>query len=283
MRPDVALVAPGNMGAGLARVLAEHGVAVRTHLEGRGPASLQRAREARMQDAPLAALVEVDFVLSVMPPAAALPFAQKLVPLIVSSSRRPVFVDCNAKSPQRALEMAALFEAAGIDFVDAAIIGPPPQPGRGVPRLYAAGGPAPALRVLGSHGLDVRVLEGPVGAAAALKMSFAGINKGLTAVASVMILAATRSQAAPALRQELLESWPALAQSLSRQVPGMLPKAYRWVDEMHEIAGFAGEDPAARQIFEGAAALYERLAKDLKEAGLESAALADFFREAASH
>jgi hypothetical protein len=121
------------------------------------------------------------------------------------------------------------------------------------------------------------VLEGPVGAAAALKMSFAGINKGLTAVASAMILAATRAGAAPALREELLERWPMLAGSLSRQVPDMLPKAYRWVAEMREIAAFAGDDTATREIFLGAAQLYERIARDHAGDRTESDALAGFF------
>jgi hypothetical protein len=107
-------------------------------------------------------------------------------------------------------------------------------------------------------------------------MSFAGINKGLTAVAAAMILAATRAGAASALREELLERWPMLAGSLSRQVPDMLPKAYRWVAEMQEIAAFAGEDAATRAIFLGAAELCERIARDHAGEGTESRALAGF-------
>ncbi len=44
----------------------------------------------------------------------------------------------------------------------------------------------------------------------------------------------------------------------------MPPKAYRWVAEMQEIAGFVGEDPAAHDLYEGAADFYERFAEDFE-------------------
>ena len=46
----------------------------------------------------------------------------------------------------------------------------------------------------------------------------------------------------------------------------MPPKAYRWVAEMHEIAGFVGEDPTAHELYEGAAHFYERIAADFEAA-----------------
>jgi 3-hydroxyisobutyrate dehydrogenase-like beta-hydroxyacid dehydrogenase len=277
MKPTVAIVAPGSMGAGLARVLTEHGLEVLTSLQGRGAASEARAQASRMKAVSLPGLLDADFLLSVMPPAAALPFARQMAALLKKASRKPLFVDCNAKSPQSARQIGATIAAAGAAFVDASIIGLPPQPGRRGPKLYASGDPAVRLEDLTQYGLDIRVLEGPVGAASALKMSFAGINKGLTAVASAMILAATRAGAASALREELAESWPELLASLTRQVPDMLPKAYRWVAEMREIAEFAGEDAATRQIFTGARELYGRIARDVAGGGKESSALSGFF------
>ncbi|WP_253713756.1 hypothetical protein [Bradyrhizobium sp. WD16] len=64
--------------------------------------------------------------------------------------------------------------------------------------------------MLGRHGLDVRVIDGPVGAASALKLSYAGITKGLVAIAATMVLAAERAGAGPALRAELAASQPQL-------------------------------------------------------------------------
>src|SRR5262249_19161294 len=117
----------------------------------------------------------------------------------------------------------------------------------------------------------------------ALKMSYAGITKGLTALGSAMLLAATRAGAADALRRELADSQPALFAWLSRQVPGMYPKAYRWVAEMEEIADFVQEDGAARGIFEGAAELYERLAADAAGDRREIGALSAFLAQEAGN
>lgn len=62
--------------------------------------------------------------------------------------------------------------------------------------------------MLAQHGLTIKLLDGPVGAASGLKMSYAGITKGLTALAAAMMLAATRFGAASDQAAELAESQP---------------------------------------------------------------------------
>ena len=161
--------------------------------------------------------------------------------------------------------------------MDASIIGLAPKPGQASPHIYVCGESAARVLVLGEYGLDVRVLDGAVGAASALKMCYAGINKGVAALASAMILAAARSGATEALYQEMSESLPGLLQSLRRQVPDMLPKAYRWVAEMREIAEFASEDAATQAVFVGFSELFERISRDLVGEKRESAALTGFF------
>ena len=87
-------------------------------------------------------------------------------------------------------------------------------------------------------------------------------TKGLTAIAAAMVLAATRAGAAAALRQELAASQPQLLQRFAKTLPDMVPKAYRWVAEMREIAAFVGEDSAASRMYDAFADFYERLAAD---------------------
>jgi putative dehydrogenase len=224
-------------------------------------------------------LCEAQFVLSILPPAAALSFAQTMVPLLKDTAQKPVFVDCNAVSPETVRQIGEVIAATGAPFIDAAIIGLPPKAGSGPsPHFYSSGADANRLLALASYGLDVRVLEGPVGAASALKMCYAGINKGLTAIAAAMILAAARSGATAALYQEMSESLPGLLNSLRRQVPDMLPKAYRWVAEMREIAAFGGaEDEATRAIFNGFAQLFEQIAQDVGGEQRASGTLKQFF------
>jgi putative dehydrogenase len=95
---------------------------------------------------------------------------------------------------------------------------------------------------------------------------------------AVMMLAATRAGTAEALHRELAQSQPALLAWLTRQVPRMYSKAYRWVAEMDEIAGFVEEDRAGHQLFEGAADLYRRLATDFATTNAETSALTKFLK-----
>ena len=282
MNPIVAIVAPGNMGAAIAKRLSEHGVKVLTTLEGRSGASKARADSAGMEAVAPERLTEAEFLLSILPPGSALSFAERMAPALRDAQRKPVFVDCNAVSPATVERISAVIGATGAPFIDASIIGFPPVAGRASPHIYACGEHAVRLTTLSAHGLDIRVLEGPVGAASALKMCYAGINKGVAAIATAMILAATRAGAAPALRQELSESLPDLLDSLNRQIPDMLPKAYRWVAEMQEIAAFAGDDATAADIFTAFSKLYDRVSHDYASEKHESAALTQFFANGAA-
>src|SRR3972149_7115558 len=115
------------------------------------------------------------------------------------------------------LGIANVIAAPGCPFVGAGIIGPPPKPGSTNTKIYASGPAAKIFGKLNDYGLIVRVLEGPLTAAAALKMSYAGITQGITALGAAMMLAATRGGSAEALKAELAESQPALLGYLSRQ------------------------------------------------------------------
>ena len=137
-----------------------------------------------------------------------------------------------------------------------------PRRGRKASPPYIFGEDAPSLVRLGDLGLEVRIMEGPVGAASALKMSYAGINKGGILLAAAMLLGATRAGVADVLRAELAESQPQLLNRIERAIPDMYPKASRWAPEMEQIADFLGDDLAARDIFRGMAALCRQLAAD---------------------
>jgi putative dehydrogenase len=195
-----------------------------------------------------------------------------------NTRHKPVFADCNAVNPETVQQIGAVIAAVGTPFVDGCIIGLPPIGGSPCPRIYVSGAAAGRLRELADYGLDVRVLDGPIGAASALKMCYAGINKGITTVVTAMLLAATRAGAAEALREEFAASDPQFLKSIYSRVTLMFPKAYRWVAEMQEIADFAGDDAATRKMYEGAAELYQRLANDLAGDKRETGALSEFVK-----
>ena len=61
-----------------------------------------------------------------------------------------------------------------------------------------------------------------------------------------------------------------------QQLPPMPAEAYRWIAEMQEIAGFVGDDPAARELYQGAAHFCERMAEDFNEEKNNVVALLQF-------
>ena len=266
MGETVAVIAMGEMGSGVARRLHERGATVLTSLAGRSAASAARAQKAGAiavsTDDELAA--QADFILSIVPPGDALALAGRLAPSIRKAGRHPVYVDCNAVSPQTAEKIGAVLEGTGCTYVDAGIIGPPPGPNSRTV-FYASGPGAKELERLGACGLSIRAMEGPNGAASAMKLSYAGITKGCTAICAAMMLGATRGGTAESLLQELSESQPMLLNWMRGFVSRMPPKAYRWVAEMEEIATFQQDDAAARDMYLGIARFYEQIAAALAD------------------
>jgi len=222
------------------------------------------------------AIANADIILSIVPPGEAVALAERLAALIVKRNNKPIVVDCNAVNVDTVKRIEEIIGSAQAPFVDGGIIGFPPQPGSKSPAFYMSGEHARDLAVLRDFGLDLRIVEGPVGAASALKMSYAGIVKGLAGISSAMVVAATNAGAADALRDELALSQPAILARLEVALPDMIPKAYRWVAEMQEIAGFLGPDHAASQIYEGFAKWFEHLARDAKGEAVDASLLKAF-------
>ena len=270
----IAVIAPGAMGSAVAKRLAENGVRVLTSLTGRSAATCERAEAAGMTQAEDAEIVTADLILSIVPPADAAALATRFAPRLDAVARMPIYVDCNAVSPATVHGIAATIAPTGAPFLDGAILGLPPKPGDKGPRIYVAGDDLGPLMALRERGLDMRACEGGVGAASGLKMAYAGINKGLRALAALVVLGAERAGAGAALRAELAESEPELLARFASGFADMMPKAHRWVAEMHEIADFLGPDRSGDQVFGGVAEIFARLAAPEGEA--EVAALLAF-------
>ncbi len=276
MTPVVAVIAPGMMGAAVGKRLVDNGVKVLTSLKGRSAETAGRAKTAGMSVANDEEIAASDFILSILPPGDAVALAERFQPALKASNAKPVYVDCNAINPKTVDRVAAVIAPTDCPFVDSGIIGSPPKPGDAGPRFYASGPAAPRFATLRQYGLDVRVLDGAMSAASALKMSYAGITKGTQAIGAAMMLAATRAGSADALFAELSSSQKEMFAWFKRGLALMPPKAYRWVAEMHEIAGFVGEDPTAHELYEGAAHFYERIAEDFDGDKKDVTALTEF-------
>ncbi len=257
----IAVVACGEMGGAIARRLGLKGAEVFTSLGGRSEASRARAVAARMQSVDDDALLigSVDMFLSVVPPATAVRVAERFAPALARAGGNVLYADCNAVAPATVRAIAKIIGATGSPFVDGGIIGGPPKDDDAGPRLYASGEAAERLGELRAFGLDVRVMTGGVGAASALKLAYASLTKGFTALGVAAATGAAAEGVSGALAAELAASQPAMAGFLTRAMPRMYPKAHRVVGEMEEIARFLGERPGA-EIYLGAAAVYQEVA-----------------------
>ncbi len=276
MTPVVAVIAPGMMGAAVGKRLVDNGVKVLTSLTGRSNETAARAKAAGLTAVGDEEIATSDFFLSILPPGDALSLVERFALALKASNAKPVYVDCNAINPATVERVAAALAPTGCPFVDAGIIGSPPKPGDAGPRIYASGPAAARFASLRQYGLDIRLLDGALSAASALKMSYAGITKGTQAIGAAMMLAATRAGSADALFKELQGSQKEMLAWFQRALASMPPKAYRWVAEMHEIAGFVGDDPTASELYQGAAHFYERIAEDFEGDKNDVAALKEF-------
>jgi L-threonate 2-dehydrogenase len=268
VQPAVAVIGAGEMGSAVGRRLRQMGARVMTELKGRSEQSARRASDCGLEIIEDDQLLvrEANFILSIVPPGVACAVAERFRAPLGSTERKPIFVECNAIAPQTVCRIEEILSETGCNFVDAGIIGGPPpidDPTKG-PRFYASGRHADMFASLAQYGLDVAVLQAPIGAASALKLSYAGLTKGFTALGAAMVGAAARYHLAEALRVELARSQPDMLMRIERLVPAMFPKAYRWVAEMEQIAEFAGADSEGASIYQGAARLYERISAEFQ-------------------
>lgn len=277
----IVVIAAGEMGAAVGGRLRENGAEVRTSLAGRSAKTAARAGRHGLiaLDGDARLVRDAAFVLSIVPPAEAVPLARRLAAALADSAAKPVYVDCNAIGPATVAEVAAAIGRAGCAFVDAGIIGSPPRPGTPGPKFYACGPATQRFAALREHGLDVRVIDAKIGTASALKMAYGSITKGFTAIGAAAMLGATTAGVADALKRELADSQPALKAWLDRQMPNMYAKAYRWVAEMEEVSAFLGNPSPSSEMFASVARLYEELALSQEGDRREIEALAAFVKD----
>ena len=216
MTPRIGLLFPGEMGAAV-------GAAVDGDVpwtsDGRSDETTARARQGGFHDVgSIERLVaESDLIISVCPPG----IAEQVATSVATEGFEGVYVEANAISPDRTERIAA---ETGLRLVDGGIIS------RTRVNLYLSGANEDieaVTRLFDGSDVDAIPLPGGVGAASALKMAFGGWNKiGVLLTAQAYAIARAYG-VADALAGEGVNANP---------VPRAGPKAWRWQDEMEEIA-----------------------------------------------
>lgn len=233
----VAIISPGEMGSTVGRAFHSHGFDIITCLEGRGAATRQRAEAAGFRDGgSLSDIVgAADIILAILPPALGLPLAETVAKAMRETGKTPPYVDCNAVAPETAAGIGAVIEAAGARFIDCGIVGSPPGKSDKPTRFYASGSGAEAMDVFNGKGIDVRQCGSEAGKASAVKMCYAGITKGTSALHAAMLMAAEKLGVADRIHEELPYSVGPLYKRMENITNALPAVADRYVGEMREI------------------------------------------------
>ena len=256
----IAILSPGSMGSAVGQALRENGYDVATNLDGRSERTRALAEEAgfRAVSGIDSIVEEADLVMSILVPSEAISVAREAAAAMKRTGASPAYADCNAVSPDTARELGGIIEAAGGRFIDAGIIGGPPGSGS-PPRFYASGPHEAVIGELDGKGIIVPLLGGDVGRASAIKMCYASLTKGVSALQTAALVAAYRLGLSSELEEEMSSSQAnVLAQMQS--VIGLPGKAFRWVGEMEEIAATFESVGVTGNFHHGAAEIFRMVA-----------------------
>ncbi|KAK5109084.1 hypothetical protein LTR62_007540 [Meristemomyces frigidus] len=282
----VGILSIGDMGVGIARLLKANNYRCITNASDRTTQNRARKNSVDLVPTDIELCNAAHYILSIVPPRDATTTAQRIItaasnPAFGKRESPLSFIDLNAVSPRTARDIAALFQnsAPDIRLIDGGIIGAPPKlkddgswfrpsiPVSGPYRLNLA-------QPSGAHlaeTLNMKHINNKIGSATGLKMCFAALSKGFTALAIESFTTAHALGVTAELQSHLEEFNPMAAHSAARGLTAMPPKAYRWVREMEEIAAtFESEGgfEARESIFRPVARVYELVA-DGTELGKE--------------
>ncbi len=248
---------PGAMGISVAAAAQNSGYEVCWASDKRSGHTAARALEYQLLDLGTLEVLcrECEILVSVCPPSAADAVADQ----VVNQGYTGYFLDANAISPHRVLDMAGRLEAAGIVFVDGGIIGGPAWE-QGATTLYLSGEQAAVIAACFTAGpLSTTILGEQIGTASALKMCYAAWTKGRTALLCGILAAAEKLDVWEALAEQWEGDWPGFGDESVHRVQRVTAKAWRFAGEMEEIAAtFAGVGlPDGFHL--AAAELYQRI------------------------
>src|SRR5437868_14629367 len=125
----IGILYPGEMGSNLGRLLSAAGFNVITTTIDRSARTQSLCHDAGL--IPLKSMKDVveqaDVIVSVVSPDAALSLAEEIALLAKGRAENLLYVDANSISPLTVFQISECLSRAGIDLVDASIMGPASQ------------------------------------------------------------------------------------------------------------------------------------------------------------
>jgi 3-hydroxyisobutyrate dehydrogenase-like beta-hydroxyacid dehydrogenase len=283
MAQTIGILSPGEMGAAVGAVLRASGLEVLTWIEERTTTTRQRADAAGISTVPsVASLVDrCDLVLSILAPAHARALAQTIGDAARASGSTTTLADCNAIAPGTVKFIEANLVGSGVTFLDAGIIGGPPRTDY-APRFYVSGPSASLLEALDGRGIEVVNAGSVTGRASAVKMCYAAMTKGTTALRTALLVAAQRLDVYDDLVDELAHSQRDALAAAERDTQRLPNVASRWIGEMEEIAQTFDSVGVTPHFHTGAAWTFREVAAVGVDTGDSKLPLADLIERIAS-
>jgi 3-hydroxyisobutyrate dehydrogenase-like beta-hydroxyacid dehydrogenase len=189
----------------------------------------------RLVDTPRALAQHARVILSVVTAASAHDAAKNLASDLTADH---LYVDLNSVSPATKQQIAAAIGVGAGRFVEGAIMAPVSSGDHRVPILLNGAWASELRSVLSPYRMRLDVMDGPTGAAAAVKMCRSIVIKGLEALLLECSLAAGEYGAADRVYDSLAETYPGMDwRKLSNYMIGrVLEHGARRAREMEDVA-----------------------------------------------
>ncbi|MFJ9634811.1 DUF1932 domain-containing protein [Streptomyces sp. NPDC101175] len=256
----VGLLHPGRMGGGFGGALAGAGHRVLWCRADRSAQTARRAEEFGLEavDDLTRLAAESDVIVSICPPHN----APDVATAIAGTGFRGLFLDANGTTREILLELAGKLSAADIRVVDGCVIGPCPQDAPGV-RLHLAGERDDVARIVSLfEGTGIRALDtgGPLGAASALKTSYATYQKTAYVLAGIAFAYAdAHGVTEPLVGEASLITRSPLTEVLEDgMLPSVAARAWRWGPELAQCADALRADGLPGDLADAAVRVLER-------------------------
>ena len=110
-------------------------------------------------------------------------------------------------------------------------------------------------------GIAVRPIGDAIGRASGIKMCYAALTKGTSALHVALLTVAQTMGLSEELRAELLSSQPEAYKRMEAQVPRLPANAFRWIGEMEEIAATFDHAGVTPYFHQGAAEVFRLLSE----------------------
>ena len=256
----IGIMSPGDMGHSVGQVLKQHGFDIGTCLEGRSERTRRLALASGFNIAPdLSELVKKsDLIMSILVPSESKHLAMEMADSIRQVGKDIYFADCNAVSPNTALELSDVINNAGGRFIDGGIIGGPPTRGEKT-RFYLSGEHASIMKCLDGKGITIKLVGDRIGQASGIKMCYAALTKGTSTLQVALLTVAQKLGLTDCLREELAYSQQTNLNLMESGISRLPSNAHRWIGEMDEIAKTFEEVGVTPNFHLGAVEIYKLL------------------------